>query len=32
VTTSIPTRSKLSELGLGNVAAELMALGIEVEP
>ncbi|MFN2224806.1 MAG: aldehyde ferredoxin oxidoreductase C-terminal domain-containing protein, partial [Anaerolineae bacterium] len=32
VTTSIPTRSKLLELGLGDVAAELTALGIEVEP
>jgi aldehyde:ferredoxin oxidoreductase len=32
VTTSIPTRSKLVELGLDDVAAEFDALGIEVEP
>jgi aldehyde:ferredoxin oxidoreductase len=32
VTTSIPTRSKLLELGLDDVAAEFDALGIEVEP
>jgi len=32
LTTSIPTRSKLAELGLGDVAKEFDALGIEVEP
>ena len=32
VTTSIPTRSKLAGLGLGDVAAEFDRLGVEVEP
>jgi aldehyde:ferredoxin oxidoreductase len=32
LTTSIPTRSKLAELGLADVAAQFDALQIEVEP
>jgi hypothetical protein len=31
VTTSVPRRSKLQELGLGDVADEFARLGIEVE-
>jgi aldehyde:ferredoxin oxidoreductase len=31
VTTSVPTRQKLEELGLGDVADEFDALGVEVE-
>jgi aldehyde:ferredoxin oxidoreductase len=31
LSTSVPTRRKLAELGLADVAAEFEALGIEVE-